>query len=158
MMYGNIDDPRNPFIYHPAIVKALAALKTMDYSGSDFKEVPIDGTLMFARIITVNTKPLADVHPEIHEHYVDLHYSLAGSERLCFSLKTPPTVFRHDVANDHLFYDSFVDCAFVDLSPGDFAVFFPEDIHAAGVAADQPASIRKAIVKLSLDLFSTPLA
>jgi len=156
MIFGNINDKRNIYIYHPAILKALNALEMIDFSG-DARDVAIDGTLMFARIIDINTRALADTHPEIHEHYVDLHYSLAGKERLYFSLKMPTTVFRHDVAIDHKFFDSFVDCNSLDLNPGDFAIFFPEDVHTAGIAIEQPTSIRKVIVKLSLDLFAVPM-
>jgi len=39
------------------------------------------------------------------------------------------------------------------MEAGSFAVFFPWDIHRPACAINEPASIRKVVVKIRLSLF-----
>lgn len=152
MIYSNINDKRNSTIYHKVIIKALEALKQTDFSSGQ-KEYEINGKEMFIRVVQTVTKKYIEAFPEIHEKYVDLHYLIEGQERIYFSLEIPDKVVKHDVENDHVFFDRLRQKCFIDLHEGDFAVFFPEDVHMAATAVNEPSKIKKAIVKIAVGQF-----
>lgn len=49
---------------------------------------------------------------------------------------------------DIYFYDG--NFAKLTLRPGQFVIVFPDDVHAPGLAVDEPETIRKAVFKVKL--------
>lgn len=150
MIYGNISNERNRTIYNPVIVKALDALKNTDFS-SEQPVYEIEGKEIFIRYLKTQTKNIIDVSPEIHERYADLHYLIKGRERIYFSLELPEKIIKRNVEDDHIFFEKFKRKNYIDMNEGDFAIFFPEDVHMAAITSGEPAEIKKAIVKIALN-------
>ena len=48
--------------------------------------------------------------------------------------------------SDYCLYEC--DVEFVGLKPGNFAVFFPNDIHSPGVMKEKPVKCRKVVMKI----------
>ena len=152
MIYGNIYNKRNNATYHKTIIKALEALKKTDFSLNQ-REYEIDGRGMFIRVLQLETKKETEAFPEIHKRYVDLHYLIKGQERIYFSLEIPEKIVKRNIEDDHIFFDQFRQRCIIDMHKGDFAVFFPEDVHMAAITVTEPVKIEKAIVKIAVSQF-----
>ena len=61
-----------------------------------------------------------------------------------------PIAQDYDAERDILFYTDVQNEVELIMRPGNFAVFFPEDIHRPGCADGQAAKIRKIVVKVAV--------
>lgn len=127
---------------------------------NDLKSMPC-GRHDIAEGIYVNVQELETKLPhmakfEAHREYIDIQYVISGNERMDFSLIDN---FLEDIP-----YDSEKDVEFLKLKEdalcpnvinvreGDFAVFFPQDVHAPMLSCnDGCEKIKKVIVKIKAD-------
>ena len=86
---------------------------------------------------------------EGHEKYIDIQLLLQGSESLGWKAKEDAELISqvYDAEKDLMFYADAPDDK-ISLKPGQFMVFFSEDLHAPGIA-DGP--IRKVIAKVKIN-------
>ena len=135
--------------------KAFAFLEALEPDAEE-KEYPIDGSALFARVMSYPTKEetAADAVLEAHRRYADIQMALIGSERIAvyptgaLSEKTP-----YDVERDVNFFE-YVEPAKLQLSmfPSTFALLLPQDAHMPQLRAGQPgAVVKKVVVKVALD-------
>ncbi|WP_241568930.1 YhcH/YjgK/YiaL family protein [Rosenbergiella collisarenosi] len=154
MIFGHIDvTPSWPL---PAVVKkALQFLKHTDFQALPAGKVDIDGDKMFAQVLDLTTCDLPQLQPESHRRYVDVQYLVSGEEKIGVT----PDVGNYQVAESKLeqhdiqFYQSVADETFLDMVPGNYAVFFPEDIHRPACHKHGLSNIRKVVVKIALSEF-----
>lgn len=92
----------------------------------------------------------AEVQPrfEAHRRYVDVHYLLAGSERIVWRNTGGLRVQQeYNPEKDNIFYSGMGGCA-VDLQPGDMLICFEEDGHKANNSVFEPQPYKKIVFKL----------
>lgn len=117
---------------------------------------PIAGDDLFAIVQAYTTKPADQGRWESHRRYADIQYLIRGQERIGVRVVPPQTAARDmPIATP---YDDDKDIAFhtgagdlFTLTAGQFAVFFPHDIHMPSLALDAPAEVRKVVIKVRLD-------
>ena len=114
----------------------------------------IRGDSIVARVHTGQTRPEDECALESHRAYVDVHVVLDGRETIALwptdrlVVRTPYSD-RQDVA----FYDPPSEAGLrLTLSPGFFAVLFPQDAHMTQVMDRRPAAIKKLVMKISVGL------
>ena len=99
------------------------------------------------------TKPAEKQRPEVHEKYIDVQFLASGKEKLGF---TPDTgnyeVAERDDDRDLIFYKEVENEGFVEARPGCFSIFFPEDVHRPACASGESMTVRKVVIKVSVDL------
>jgi YhcH/YjgK/YiaL family protein len=117
---------------------------------------PIAGEDLFAIVQTYTTKPAAEGRWESHRRYADIQYLIRGRERIGVRVLHPPTPApdmqietAYDDEKDIIFYTGTGDC--LTLDAGHFTVFFPQDIHMPSLALEDPAEVKKAVIKVRLD-------
>lgn len=138
--------------YPKAIRTALQFLKDNDIAAMQPGHYPIDGERIYARVMDLTTKPLAETMPEAHQRYCDVQYWPEGREVLGVALDLGGNpVHSHDVEADMIYYSSVPNESFITAFPGCFAVFFPYDIHRVAVCDGAPQTFRKCIVKVSME-------
>lgn len=139
--------------YPPRIVAALNWLKAQDFDALPAGVVEIDGRAMFAQILDVHSKRKEELLPERHRRYIDVQYLHRGHEIMGVAIETGnnPVAQEYDETRDILFYQQAENESFFTLQPGQFTVFFPEDIHRSTITEGEPAAIRKIVVKVALD-------
>lgn len=139
--------------YPPRIVAALNWLKAQDFDALPAGVVEIDGRAMFAQILDVHSKRKEELLPERHRRYIDVQYLHRGHEIMGVAIETGnnAVVQEYDETRDILFYQQAENESFFTLQPGQFTVFFPEDIHRSTITEGEPAAIRKIVVKVALD-------
>lgn len=87
---------------------------------------------------------------EGHRNYIDLQYMVDGDEdMLCADLSEAEELTPYDPEKDVFFCASAARSIRLPVHGGDYAVFFPDDIHAPGIANEKTAGeIRKLVFKL----------
>jgi biofilm protein TabA len=109
---------------------------------------------IIARVHTGDTRPASDAVLESHRAYVDVHVVLDGRETIA--------VWPTDRLRVHTPYNDKQDVTFYDLpadegvrlnlTPGFFAIFFPQDAHMTQLMDQRPAAIKKLVMKISVEL------
>ena len=133
---------------HPHFAGAFAFLRRADLAQLPCGRYEIAGPDCWATISEVSLRPFSDENAyEVHRTFIDIHSPLSGKETIGF-MRTPPEALAG--------FDAEKDCAVFtargeakELSPGDFAVFFPEtDAHSPGHSTAGVCAIRKVVVKI----------
>ena len=109
---------------------------------------PIDGTDLHASISLKDGVKAGEAKFEAHDHFIDIQVCPAGTEKLgwkprnkCIDPKDP-----YNAEKDVIFFNDKPDMYF-ELNPGQFAIFYPEDVHAPMIG-DGP--IKKLVVKVRM--------
>lgn len=154
MFYGNINDIKKFKNLYPArILEALNYLHDNDFSKKNTGRYEIDGDKMFAIVVDLTTVAFANQKPESHKKYIDVQYIVQGSTIMGVTRDAGvhPIVESLD-DKDCYYYDKVDNELQLVMSKGDFAVFFPFDIHRPDCQYDQNAdAIRKVVVKVAID-------
>ena len=151
MFFGHISKV-NKKLYPVAIQFALDYLASTDFDKIEAGRYPIKGDLIYAQVLDLETKDKSAILPEVHRKYLDVQYLHAGKERMGVTpdLGDNPIAQDYDAERDILFYTDVQNEVELIMRPGNFAVFFPEDIHRPGCADGQAAKIRKIVVKVAV--------
>ena len=110
----------------------------------------IDGDNCFALVQAYTARPVAQAIFEAHRQYIDIQFIQAGCETILWSPLaaltevTQPYAAEKDIA---CFANPSVWTP-VNLSAGQFAIFFPEDGHAPGLECGGPSEVRKIVIKV----------
>ncbi len=117
-------------------------------------EHALQGREVFVRILSLKTGPCEHTVLESHRSYVDIHVVLDGQETIEVwptHLLTPRN--GYDSERDVTFYMApDGPPAVIDLRPGNFAVFFPQDAHMPQLVCEVPCQLKKLVVKTSVEL------
>lgn len=133
---------------HPLFAKAFEYLLSADLADYDEGKYPIDGNDIYASLSEYVTK--SDGQLEGHIEYIDIQYIIEGSEVIGFAPKkgqkeSIPYSNERDIA----FYEG--DYEPVKLSAGEFAIFFPDDLHLPCLKDGKPSVVKKVVVKVRLN-------
>ncbi len=153
MFFGHIAQVELNY-YPAAIQKALTFLQETDFNSLSEGRYPIEGDKIFAQVLDLVTQEKESILPEAHQRYLDVQYLHSGRELIGVSVNPPSMEIAkpYDSERDILFYQSVSDETMLMMNPGNFAVFFPQDIHRPACVYLETSPIRKVVVKVSLDL------
>lgn len=118
------------------------------------KRYALQGDEIYAAIESYDTQLPSSKLPEAHRKYVDIQVLLAGVERIAWTAVDGLTVAKPYMPDrDIAFFDRPKPLGtMLDLEPGLFAVFFPCDAHTPGLQIDGPCRVKKAVVKIAVEL------
>ena len=129
----------------------LQYIKETNFAKVKNGEYEIDGRDVFVRINTYATEDKINKKPEAHNQYIDVQYLGAGEEIIYFT----PRRAEHIVVEDHadesdlLFFEEIEEKDHVVLQTGDFAVFFPWELHRPGCSTKNGMQeVQKIVVKI----------
>lgn len=140
--------------YPDAIRRTLAAISKLDFAALPAGEQDIEGREIYLNHIIGQTKPLHEQPPELHRYYIDLHFLIEGREYIGAAPGTQgqrPSM-EFDTERDYGFYEGIGNETLLALSPGDFALLFPGELHRPMATLTQPAPLRKLVVKIAAHL------
>lgn len=134
--------------------RVFSFIQSLDPSAEEKKYVLQEDEL-FAFVASYETKPSEGGEFEVHRKYIDVQVLLSGTECIEWmplegSVETKP----YDASGDVGFFSRpQPGAAHVDLTPGIFAVYYPEDGHLPQLTVgDAPETVKKVVVKVSVDL------
>ncbi|MGC4035305.1 MAG: YhcH/YjgK/YiaL family protein [Chitinophagaceae bacterium] len=152
MITSTIDNLKLYRHLHPNLAKAIDYIDRTDFAKMKPGKYDVDGEQVFFMINEYNTKPAADCEPERHRRYTDIQFMIKGEEKFGYTPFTDQpcsTDFLPD--NDVAFYKlSEQVINYVLLSPGQFIIFLPTDIHQPEVYVNAPSPVRKVVFKIDL--------
>ncbi|MBN2857769.1 MAG: YhcH/YjgK/YiaL family protein [Candidatus Delongbacteria bacterium] len=132
---------------HPKFKKAFEFLTNTDLGALTTGKHTIDGENIYASVNEYLTKE--EGYLESHRKHIDIQLITKGKEKIGFAFLNGQEVKEnYDESKDLAFY--FGDCDYLILIPGTFAIFFPEDLHKPGIAAEQTAEVKKIVIKVKI--------
>ncbi|EJR0962160.1 YhcH/YjgK/YiaL family protein [Vibrio parahaemolyticus] len=154
MLFGNIHRLELVGYIHPTM-KALireAWVLANDESIEDGKyELSHQGA--FVVLVSANTEPLESRKAEYHKEYIDVQIVKSGEEKLGYSNHlSEDKLALVRLNNDVDFLRDVEQEQFVSLRAGDFAVFYPNQVHRPLCAVEEPCKVTKAIIKIPYTL------
>ena len=155
MIIGSIDSLDDSHVRYPAMVqKALDYLRDHDFTKLADGRYPIDGDKCVANLQRYTTRLYHECSPETHEKFVDVQFVVEGEEYMGWCPFSPDLTVKvpYDAEKDITFYESLVPDSNIVLTPGRFAVLYPEDVHRPqGAVDDMPSKVTKVVVKIAVD-------
>ena len=136
MIYDKLDNLETYAPISERLAKGLQLLRTTDFSAMEDGKYEVDGKSLFFMLQSYDSKPVND-RPEAHRKYIDIQYLLKGEEYIGVA---PLSEMTEEVSanpdGDIWFYHGPV--TNVKIGNGKFAVLFPQDAHAPGIAVELP--------------------
>ncbi len=122
------------------------------------KKHEIQGDDIFALVMSYKSLTPETAIIETHREYMDIQTILTGKERIDWfsrdglSVKAP-----YDETKDAEFYEHvYPGGAHVDMYPGTFVAFFPQDAHMPALILDnESVLIKKVVVKIKIELLNS---
>lgn len=153
MIFGHIAQP-NPCRLPSAIEQALDFLRNTDFRTLEPGVVEIDGKNIFAQIIDMTTRDAAENRPEVHRRYLDIQFLAWGEEKIGVAIDTGNNQISESLLEqrDIIFYHDSEHESFIEMIPGNYALFFPQDVHPPGCNKSIATPIRKIVVKVAIDV------
>ncbi|MEG2421642.1 MAG: YhcH/YjgK/YiaL family protein [Oscillospiraceae bacterium] len=130
----------------PKLQRALRYLRETDFSKIADGRQEIDGTDVFANVMTYTTQPGNEL-PEAHRNYIDVQYLISGEESIGVGqLAAMTELVEEKPQNDCYLYRGKTEG--LTIGNGRFLAVWPQDAHAPGRAVGAPAEVRKCVVKV----------
>jgi uncharacterized protein, YhcH/YjgK/YiaL family len=151
MIFGHISQP-NPCRLPAAIEKALNFLRTTDFHTLSPGVMEIEGKEIFAQVIDLTTRDAQENRPEVHRRYLDIQFLAWGEEKIGIAIDTGNNEISESLLEqrDIIFYHHSENESFIEMIPGSYAIFFPQDVHRPACNKNQPTPIRKIVVKVAI--------
>ena len=148
MILTNIENCSRYESLHPLFKQLFDYVRTNELLNMPIGRIELDGDNLFINNSEPECVPQEEQKLEVHKVYTDVHILLEGNERIGWAsteelsqITTP-----YDEEGDYMFYGD-VPLSWVDLTPGQIFIAYPEDAHAPIVGK---VKIRKAIAKLKI--------
>lgn len=128
----------------PEAARFLARADLLELEDGHHK---IRGEELYAIVMRANGKPAQDAQLEVHDRYIDIQVVLEGVESMGWKPRAAcrSAVAEFDAEKDYQLFKDMPE-AWVQVHPGQCAVFFPEDAHAPLVS---PGAVHKIVVKVA---------
>jgi YhcH/YjgK/YiaL family protein len=147
-----LDNLKNAHLYTNVSERIALGLKYLQETDLDALEVgkyEIDGTNVFASVMAYDSRTLDLGKWEAHKKYIDIQYIISGAEKMYYSnISNMVETTEYNEVKDIMFYKGEGDA--LTVREGNFAIFFPEDVHMPNIAVDAPAAVKKVVVKIAL--------
>jgi YhcH/YjgK/YiaL family protein len=134
---------------HPLFSKAFGFLQQKDLAKTEEGKYVLEGEKLFAMVQEYAPRIFEDCKLEAHRKYIDIQYIISGEEQIGVALLGDQYSKDGYIAEkDIIFYEGKV--SRINMKPGMFAIFFPDDLHMPGIRMDQSSTVRKVVVKVAV--------
>jgi YhcH/YjgK/YiaL family protein len=155
MIFGDINNLNDMEKVLPKVIsKAINYLRNNNFMDMKTGVYEIEGKDIYAQVIDATTREKDDVKPEVHRKYIDVQFSVEGKEKIGFARDTGNNKISEDLIKekDIKFYENVENEIDLIMKAGDFAVFFPNDVHRPACALGEKGTIRKVIIKINTEI------
>ena len=148
-----IDNLKNANLYEeisPRFKKAFEFLKSGNIEGLAPGKYEIEGSNVYAMVQEYETRPMDKGAWEAHRNYIDIQFVYYGTELMGYmNIEGMQVIKEYDESSDYLLLDG--EGSFFKITPGFFAVFFPEDVHMPSITSEVPCNMKKVVMKVKVD-------
>lgn len=123
---------------------------------ANLKELPIgkqelEGEHLFVSVAEYYGKQKPDALYEAHKKYIDIQYIIEGEEIIGLTTLDKVTIKEaYDEEKDITFFD-FDGGDYLQATPKNFFLFFPEDVHRPSITTGDSILIKKIVVKILIE-------
>ncbi len=136
---------------HPRFEKAFAFMEKAVAEDLPAGKYDIDGEDLYAFISEYETSRPKDRVFEVHQTYIDIQFMLHGIEKMwAADIQKGTLTTSYDPNIEAAFYECGENTCELVLQDGDFAIYFPNDLHKPSLAYDNPAPAKKMVVKIKM--------
>ncbi|PKM57257.1 MAG: YhcH/YjgK/YiaL family protein [Firmicutes bacterium HGW-Firmicutes-3] len=155
MICSSIHSTFDTDLYPRIIREAVSFFRDAGIGNMAPGEYEIDGRNIYYQVIDMTTKNIEDGRPEVHRKYIDIQFLFDGKESIGFVDDYGNNQVDQNLLEerDLLFYKDVSDMTMIAMKPGDFCVFFPNDVHMPGCMREANMSIRKVVYKVNYDFY-----
>ena len=135
---------------HPIFAKAFEYIKSQNLSNMEDGKFEIDGDNL--RAIVSNKKGMTKAESiakfECHDKHIDIQLCIKGKEQMGWKPRSgcKDQKGEYNPEKDVVFYNDAPDMYF-QLTDNQFAIFFPEDVHAPMIGEGE---IKKLVIKVKI--------
>lgn len=155
MIFGELKNfAQEKMAVAPALQQGLQYLKTTDLVNLPLGRHEIDGDNMFALVSEYETEPMENKLPEAHGKYIDIQCISLGEEVIGCSFLTDRCQIERDELRekDIIFYKQVEQETNILLTPGRYAILFPQDVHRPGCTNKTAHQVKKIVIKIATSL------
>ncbi|HKJ43497.1 MAG TPA: YhcH/YjgK/YiaL family protein [Sunxiuqinia sp.] len=146
----DINNFYNQYHKRPDLWKAVFEFLKQDLKNLESGKYPIVSDEAFAMVMEYQTKQPEDAKWEAHRKYIDLQYIIEGEEKMgVLPLEHAKNALEYDEERDLIFFGEN-DGEFFHASPQVYFLFFPSDVHRPSVLVEEPASVKKLVIKIAV--------
>ncbi len=150
MIIANLQNSDRYFGIHSMFKRLFVYLEQTDWKTAPLGKIVLEGEDLYINHVKIQGAQKGVQPLEFHNRYIDVHIPLSVGETIGWAdrsnlheIKSP---YRQD--SDCGFYAEHPEQYF-HISPGMFAVVFPEDAHAPAIAS---GCLEKLIAKIKIDI------
>lgn len=158
MIYGKLDDYESMGLASlgVAATRAVAWIRSLPADPPEGRFV-LDGDNMYAIVVRYTTGGPAESRYETHRKYVDLQYTLTGSEAIDWAPRaTLANDGDYDAEKDLLFHQPGPALVSAVKAAGFFSIYTPVDAHRPKIRVEGFESVFKLVVKIPIGRFGAP--
>lgn len=152
MIIDTPDNAQKYFAVHPLFAKAFSYISKVDLANVEPGKYEIDGKNLRAIFSNKKGMPAAESIQkfECHDKHIDIQLCIKGKETFGWKPRAGCLAQKgeYNPEKDVLFYNDAPNTYF-GLTDGQFVIFFPEDVHAPMIAADDEP-IKKLVIKVKI--------
>ena len=128
--------------------KGLKFLTETDWNTIEDGRYSIEGETITAKVSTYQPKPENNM-PEAHREYIDIQYLAKGEVCIGYApLSDAQEMVRPDPEHDVWFYKA--DTVRLELKENHFVIFWPDDLHAPGIATPRSTTCKNCVIKIRI--------
>lgn len=133
-----------------ALYKAIVYARDFDCSLPDGVH-EVEGRDIFAKVVSYETSPAEGLKFEFHKHYTDVQVILEGAERMDVSQEQYlEPLGAYQKKDDVTMLNAPETYSSLAVTPGMFAVFFPQDVHRPNCSLNSKTQNRKVCMKVKI--------
>lgn len=149
-----MDISRSPIraVCPPPLKRRSIFWRATDFNALEPGVVEIDGKNIYTQIIDLTTREAVVNRPEVHRRYIDIQFLAWGEEKIGIAIDTGNNKVSESLLEQRniIFYHDSEHESFIEMIPGSYAIFFPQDVHRPGCIMQTASEIRKIVVKVAL--------
>lgn len=131
---------------NPLFAEAIEFLKSHDLAALEIGKTELKGKDLLVNVAQTKPKNKEQAKLETHRDFIDIQIPVSGVEVMGYTPATAcqPADASYNEEKDITFFEGLAE-NYIEVKPGMFAIFFPQDGHAPGITPD---GVKKIIVKV----------
>ncbi len=129
---------------NPLFAQAVEYLKSTDLDAHEIDKITLKEGELMVNFSQTRPKTKEEAKLETHNQFIDIQIPLSGVEVMGYTPRTDLPEEEYNAEKDITFYKGLAK-DYLTITPGMFAIFFPQDGHAPGVTSN---GVKKVIVKV----------
>ncbi len=151
MIVDTFENRARYYCVHPRFEKAFQFMEKAVAEDLPAGRYEIDGEDLYAFISEYETAVPKDRIFEVHQTYIDIQFMLHGIEKMwAADIQKGRLSKPYDPTIEAAFYECGEDTCELVLQDGDYAIYFPNDLHKPSLAYGDPSPAKKMVVKIKV--------